>query len=176
MEHALRLYFLGFYVVSVTVFVAKVVPASLKVIPERRAEGPIRLLPPFLVILNFVVPPLLIFTRVGELEVHWLPVRLLGFAVSLYAAGMLVWAAATLGRFLVPQAVVLSDHDLVTTGPYRFVRHPVYSGDLGLWLGAALARNHERDSSAVVACVGLRYVLADASRRRTTRVQVRRRL
>ena len=138
MEYALRIYFLGFYAISITVFGGKVIPASLKVIPERRAQGAARLLPPFLVILNFVVPPLLILTRVGELDVHWLPVRLLGFSVSLYAAGMLLWAAATLGRFLVPQAVVVLDHDLVTSGPYRFVRHPAYSGDLGLWLGAAL--------------------------------------
>ena len=138
MEHALRLYFLGFYAISIIVFVAKVVPASLKVTPERHAQGVARLLPPFLVLLNFGVPPLLILTRVGELDVQWLPVRVSGFVVSLYAAGMLLWAAATLGRFLVPQAVVLSDHDLVTSGPYRFVRHPAYSGDLALWLGAAL--------------------------------------
>jgi len=26
----------------------------------------------------------------------------------------------------------------VTSGPYRLVRHPAYSGDLALWLGAAL--------------------------------------
>jgi protein-S-isoprenylcysteine O-methyltransferase Ste14 len=138
MEDALRLYFLGFYGISITAFVAKVIPASLKVMPERRAQGAARVMPPFLVVLNFIVPPLLIFMRVGELDVHWLPVRLLGFSVSLYAAGMLLWAAATLGRFLVPQAVVLSEHDLITSGPYRFVRHPAYSGDLGLWLGAAL--------------------------------------
>ncbi len=106
--------------------------------PSGARRVPMRLLPPLLVLLNFVVPPLLIFARVGELDVHWLPVRLLGFVVSLYAAGMLLWAAATLGRFLVPQAVVLPDHDLVTSGPYRFVRHPAYSGDLALWLGAAL--------------------------------------
>jgi protein-S-isoprenylcysteine O-methyltransferase Ste14 len=138
MEHALRLYFLGFYIVSITVFIAKVIPASLKVTPEQRAQGVARFLPPFLVLLNFVVPPILIFTHVGELDVRWLPVRVLGFVVSLCAAGMLLWAAATLGRFLVPQAMVLSDHDLVTAGPYRFVRHPAYSGDLGFWLGAAL--------------------------------------
>ena len=138
MGHGLRLYFLGFYAMSITVFVAKVIPANLSVTPEQRAQGAARLLPPFLVILNFVVPPRLIFTRVGELDVHWLPMRLLGFVVSLYAASMLLWAAVTLGRFLVPQAVVLSDHDLVTSGPYRFVRHPAYSGDLALWLGGAL--------------------------------------
>jgi protein-S-isoprenylcysteine O-methyltransferase Ste14 len=52
---------------------------------------------------------------------------------------MMLWAAATLGRQLVPQAVVFADHALATTGPYALVRHPAYSGDLALWLGAALA-------------------------------------
>lgn len=47
-------------------------------------------------------------------------------------------SSATLGRFLVPQAVVVKGHDLVTHGPYRFLRHPVYSGDPALLLGAAL--------------------------------------
>lgn len=27
----------------------------------------------------------------------------------------------------------------MTAGPFRLVRHPAYSGDLALWLGAALA-------------------------------------
>jgi len=52
---------------------------------------------------------------------------------------MLPWAAATLGRFLVPRAVVLPDHTLVVPGPFRLVCHPAYSGDPTLWLGAALA-------------------------------------
>jgi protein-S-isoprenylcysteine O-methyltransferase len=67
-----------------------------------------------------------------------MPMRALGVLLTLYAAVMLLWASTTLGRFLVPQAVVVEDHDLVTHGPYRFLRHPAYSGDLALWLGAAL--------------------------------------
>jgi protein-S-isoprenylcysteine O-methyltransferase len=43
-----------------------------------------------------------------------------------------------LGRFLVPQAVVFADHALVTSGPFRFVRHPSFSGALALWLSTAL--------------------------------------
>jgi hypothetical protein len=52
---------------------------------------------------------------------------------------ILPWSAATLGRFLVPQARVSRDHQLVVDGPFRFLRHPAYSGDLALWLGSALA-------------------------------------
>jgi protein-S-isoprenylcysteine O-methyltransferase len=32
----------------------------------------------------------------------------------------------------------VKDHDLVRHGPYRFLRHPLYSGDLAMLLGAAL--------------------------------------
>jgi protein-S-isoprenylcysteine O-methyltransferase Ste14 len=34
---------------------------------------------------------------------------------------------------------VSRDHRLVVDGPFRFLRHPAYSGDLALWLGSALA-------------------------------------
>ena len=139
MKDALRLYFLGFYAVSLLVFLMKVIPASLRVPRvERRVEGVARLLPPVLVLFDFVLPPVIILTRAGELDVRWILIRTLGFLLSLYAAVILLWASATLGRFLVPQAVVVANHDLVTRGPYRFLRHPAYSGDLALWLGAAL--------------------------------------
>jgi protein-S-isoprenylcysteine O-methyltransferase Ste14 len=138
-DDAFRLYFLGFYAMSALVFVVKVIPTSLRVPRvERRAPGVARLLPPTLVLLAFVLPPVVILLRVGELQARLLPMRVLGFLLSVYAAVMLPWASKTLGRFLVPQAVVVEDHELVTRGPYRFVRHPAYSGDLALWLGAAL--------------------------------------
>src|SRR6185503_3635585 len=139
MEDALHLYFLGFYAVSLLVFAVKVVPTSLRVSGvEHRAIGIARLLPPVLVLFDFVLPLVIILTRAGQLDARWIPLRLLGFLLSLYAAVVLLWASATMGRFLVPQAVVVADHQLVTRGPYRFLRHPAYSGDLALWLGAAL--------------------------------------
>jgi protein-S-isoprenylcysteine O-methyltransferase Ste14 len=78
-------------------------------------------------------------TRTVELDARWPAIRLVGLLLGLYAAVILPWSAATLGRFLVPQARVLRDHQLVVEGPFRFLRHPAYSGDLALWLGSALA-------------------------------------
>jgi len=78
-------------------------------------------------------------SRWGELGEPPPALRIAGVAVALYGIGMMLAAAATLGRFLVPQAVTVADHALVTAGPYRLVRHPAYAGDLALWLGAALA-------------------------------------
>lgn len=59
----------------------------------------------------------------------------------LMAIGILIrqWAIAVLGRFFSPRVRVLEDHRVVDTGPYRFVRHPSYTGALVTMLGAGLA-------------------------------------
>jgi protein-S-isoprenylcysteine O-methyltransferase Ste14 len=37
------------------------------------------------------------------------------------------------------EAAIREDHVLVVSGPYRFVRHPVYTGYLALLLGSGVA-------------------------------------
>jgi len=135
----IRHWFLAFYAVGVGVLLVRVLPLALgRSQVERRPEGRERWLPLLLIPLNFGVPLLALWLRLGELPLEWRAVRLGGLLLSGYAAVMLLSASATLGRFLRPEAVVLSDHQLVTAGPYRFVRHPIYSANLALWLGAAL--------------------------------------
>ena len=51
-------------------------------------------------------------------------------AIALLMAGsvaLFVWASRTMGRNWSVVARTRSDHDLVTTGPFAFVRHPIYS-------------------------------------------------
>jgi protein-S-isoprenylcysteine O-methyltransferase Ste14 len=95
-------------------------------------------LPWILLAADFSVPPGAILLRAGEISAEWPVVRSLGLALSMYAGVVMTWAAATMGRFLVPQSIVTADHVLIDRGPFRYVRHPTYSGDLALWLGAAL--------------------------------------
>ncbi len=60
-------------------------------------------------------------------------------AVSLWT----LWSAVrVLGRQWSLQARVLEDHRLVREGPYRFVRHPIYTGMLGMIVVGALAWTH----------------------------------
>lgn len=140
MADTLRTVFLVGYGVSVLVLAVRVLPAAARVgAVTHRATGMDRWLPFVLLPIGFLVPPALLLGRVGEVRADWWPVRALGIGCALYAAGMLLGSAGTLGRMLVPQAVVRSDHELVTRGPYALVRHPAYSGDLALWLGAGLA-------------------------------------
>ncbi len=140
MAEAFRLFFLGFYGIGVMVLVVRVLPLAFRSAPaERRAEGIDLYLPFFLLPVGFLIPPAAMLTRAGEINAGLSAVRLIGLLLGVYAAVILPWSASTLGRFLVPQARVSRDHELVVEGPFRFLRHPAYSGDLALWLGSALA-------------------------------------
>jgi protein-S-isoprenylcysteine O-methyltransferase Ste14 len=55
----------------------------------------------------------------------WL--RWIGVCLGLIAGLLLVWMFRTLGRNLTDTVVTRKEHTLVTTGPYRWVRHPLYS-------------------------------------------------
>jgi protein-S-isoprenylcysteine O-methyltransferase len=66
----------------------------------------------------------------------WIPV----LAVLFFAAGLALrwWAIVTLGRFFTVDVVIEKDHEVVQTGPFRWVRHPSYSGVLLAFLGWAM--------------------------------------
>jgi protein-S-isoprenylcysteine O-methyltransferase Ste14 len=49
-----------------------------------------------------------------------------------------IWARRTLARNWSASVTLKEDHELIRTGPYRFVRHPIYTGFLVMALGSAL--------------------------------------
>jgi protein-S-isoprenylcysteine O-methyltransferase Ste14 len=55
----------------------------------------------------------------------WL--RWIGVGLALIAGLLLVWMFRTLGRNLTDTVVTRKQHSLVTTGPYRWIRHPLYT-------------------------------------------------
>ena len=62
-----------------------------------------------------------------------------GLALMTAGIGLRVWSIATLGRFFQYQIKVQPGHQVVTSGPYRFVRHPSYTGIAMVLSGIALA-------------------------------------
>jgi protein-S-isoprenylcysteine O-methyltransferase Ste14 len=61
-------------------------------------------------------------------------------AIVLTAAGILlaIWARVCLGGNWSAIVAIKQDHALIRTGPYRYVRHPIYAGILTAMLGNAV--------------------------------------
>jgi protein-S-isoprenylcysteine O-methyltransferase Ste14 len=77
---------------------------------------------------------------------HWLGARFLPDTAISYRIGLLmvvsglafaVWARVHLGRNWSGTVTVKEDHELIRSGPYGIVRHPIYTGLLLAILGTA---------------------------------------
>lgn len=68
----------------------------------------------------------------------WL--RWVGLAILTVGGILGSWGLLTLGRNLTPFPRPIAGGELVTHGPYRFVRHPIYAGLIFGTLGWALLR------------------------------------
>lgn len=73
-----------------------------------------------------------------------------GVAVLAFGLGFSVWARRVLGRNWSGIVTVKQDHELVRSGPYRRVRHPIYTGLLIAFAGSAIARGEWRGILAVL--------------------------
>lgn len=72
--------------------------------------------------------------------------------VLLTAAGLALafWARYNLGRNWSSQITLKEGHTLICTGPYKYLRHPIYSGILVAVVGSALTVGRYRTLLAVV--------------------------
>lgn len=100
----------------------------------------------------------------------------LGMTLFVAGFGMRRWSEMTLGRYFTFSVMTSAEQPVITSGPYRFVRHPGYTGVLlillgsglvtGNWIGLAgwtllvmaplLYRIHVEEN-ALLAAVGERY-------------------
>jgi protein-S-isoprenylcysteine O-methyltransferase Ste14 len=76
------------------------------------------------------------YARVGPLP-HWLLYP--GLAMFLLGLALTVWAYNTLGRYFSLEVQVQREHAVLSTGPYRLLRHPGYAGVLFGFVGLGLA-------------------------------------
>jgi protein-S-isoprenylcysteine O-methyltransferase Ste14 len=63
----------------------------------------------------------------------------IGLLLTAAGMGLLVWSRQTLGGNWSQTVSAKEDHELVTSGPYRYVRHPMYTGGLVACLGSAMS-------------------------------------
>jgi len=108
-----------------------------------------------------------------------------GIVLMWAGIGFRFWAFATLGRYFTFTVMTSADQPVVSSGPYRIVRHPSYAGALlaligiafvqGSWLSLAvnivipavgMVNRIRVEESALVAALGEPYVAYAAGRKR----------
>jgi len=100
-----------------------------------------------------VVPVLVSFWLLFERQWPLLDLRLLpetpgvlwaGVLVTALGVGIGVWARLSLGTNWSGMVTLKRDHELVRTGLYKRIRHPIYTGILAGFLGTELIKGQVR--------------------------------
>jgi protein-S-isoprenylcysteine O-methyltransferase Ste14 len=76
-----------------------------------------------------------------------------GFFVLATGLAFSVWARVRLGGNWSGTVTVKENHELIRTGPYRWVRHPIYTGILTGFVGTTIALAEWRGLIAVALCL-----------------------
>ncbi len=95
--------------------------------------------------------------RAGRELIFWL-----GIALMLLGAAFRAYAIRVLGRYFVVTVAVGPDQRVVDVGPYRYIRHPSYTGALLVLLGLGLTLTNWASLAVLAACnlVGFAYRVA----------------
>lgn len=103
---------------------------------------------------------LIAFERLGAGPLGWrlLPesaaTTVIGFGLLVAGLAFAVWARVHLGRNWSGTVTIKVDHELIRTGPYRVVRHPIYTGLLLGLFGMAIGLGELRGLVALVLFLG----------------------
>jgi protein-S-isoprenylcysteine O-methyltransferase Ste14 len=113
--------------------------------------------------LGYVLPLIAGGVLIGDPWAPWLALRLwphavlaprIGLALVVVGLGFAVWARVHLGRNWSGIVTVKEGHELIRTGPYALVRHPIYTGLITAVLGTAVI------SATVRAAIGVLIIAA----------------
>jgi protein-S-isoprenylcysteine O-methyltransferase Ste14 len=95
--------------------------------------------------------------RLGPLALRILPHSIVTEAIAIVFTilgfALCIWARLHLGGNWSATVTVKQDHRLITTGPYAFVRHPIYSGVSLAGLGIAVLNGDLRSIAGLALMV-----------------------
>jgi len=101
----------------------------------------------------------IILLSIPRIPLPWLYLQLwpvglwpfwLGAAVTIAGLLFAIWAREHLGTNWSRSVTIKQGHELITTGPYAVVRHPIYTGILTGFFGMAIAVSQVRGFIAFV--------------------------
>jgi protein-S-isoprenylcysteine O-methyltransferase Ste14 len=111
--------------------------------------------------LTTILPMILAFAllfstalRIGLLGLRIVPdeiwIAWTGIALTSLGVGVAVWARYCLGQYWSSRVSLKQEHRVIRSGPYAFVRHPIYTGMLLASMGTALVIGEWRGVLGVV--------------------------
>jgi protein-S-isoprenylcysteine O-methyltransferase Ste14 len=116
----------------------------MRIRQRRQASGPASTDPTYLVLVACLIAAVVtaeVLGRGGRAPwpggLTWPAVAGVGLIVA--GIGLRIWSIVTLGRFFQYQIDIQPGHQVVTGGPYRYLRHPAYSAVALVLAGIALA-------------------------------------
>ncbi|BFI73164.1 isoprenylcysteine carboxyl methyltransferase [Nanoarchaeota archaeon] len=68
----------------------------------------------------FILPPIFIY---------------IGLIISLIGLIINIWGKISLGRYFSTTVTICKGHKVIDKGPYKYIRHPIYSGAILIFLG-----------------------------------------
>jgi protein-S-isoprenylcysteine O-methyltransferase Ste14 len=133
-----------------------------KILPRLRGEGSVKARGDSgsrLIIMFSILLSIAIASYFGKNGVTPLPDVFFYAGIVLMLAGIVFrqYSIWVLGRFFSTSVRILSDHRMVTNGPYHFIRHPSYTGALLTFVGLGLASRTLGGTTLIVALFGLVY-------------------
>ena len=103
-----------------------------------RDQGTLRMLHVVIWIAMFVAI-FVSYLPLGRIAEHRQALYATGIAMMIIGLAFRWWAIRVLDRFFTVDVSIRDDHGLVREGPYRWLRHPSYTGALLTFYGCALA-------------------------------------
>jgi len=99
-------------------------------------KGSLRLI--WLVILGSLFAAMQVSLYMPEFSISLRAVYAAGVAVFFAGLGLRWYSIYCLGRFFTVNVAIADDHRLIDSGPYRWIRHPSYTGALLAFTGFGL--------------------------------------
>lgn len=117
-----------------------------------KVMGLVLWLTPLVYLLN---PNWMVWSKIGLPD--W--VRWLGVVIGLLCVVMIYWLFSSIGSGISPTSATRKQHTLVTSGPYRWVRHPLYTVGSSLFIAFGMMADNW-----FIAALGVLAFIAMASR------------
>lgn len=97
--------------------------------------------------------------RFQQAAIPWMRTAIFFLGIALMWAGIAFryYAMRVLGRYFTFQVDVHSGQTVIKAGPYRYVRHPSYTGALITVIGFGMTLGNWAGLLALIACVGIGY-------------------